>query len=351
MTTPRAVPGVSVTYPQPVVMNGIPVLPVIWGKSDSTATVREGPKHLHSIPNPDPWHAPDLPQPPPDSAPGFKAIWRVHDLPDPSGFNDGWYWLGDRTGTDGTSGLPDNCTHWPASEGSSGSAPAWHSRYPFKPSVVSAEHWLYGGGTVDHPKAVNFNSQFIEHMWLDWGQERHQPFTWIVVAMLPTYPRWDYTHHILDAGRDPFDVGLNSGYGAGDCYSARDLNDGLGYRTLLTAERDQLRISTSEGRGVLSPHGPAPKPRMYCAVYDGNSSSVGVFTTDTSYYRRGHVANTSAQKHRFTVLGRRQDRLSQDAASHLLVFELRFYAKALTPDDLSGIFDHVSSVYRLGQYK
>jgi len=348
-TRPRAIPGVSVTMPTPVIVDGRPTLPRYKGSSDSHCTVLQGPKHLHAIPDPDPYHAPDLPQPPKPKPSTPAGIWRVHDLPDPSRFNNGWYWLGSRTSRDGTAGLPDACSHWPASAGSFAGAPSWHSRYPFKPSVVSAQHWLYGGGTADHPKAVNFNSQFIEHMWLDWGRSRPQPFTWAVAAMLPTYPEWNYMHYLLDAGRNPFDVGLPGWYGAGNCYTARNLHEPLGYRTLLTATKTKVRAATTGTRGVESNHHANVVPRMYFGVYNGAHSMAGNFTPKATFVRRGAL-HSAGESHRYTVLGRKQGRLSQGSASHLLVFEIRFYHDALNLDQLGQLFHYLSSKYRFGRY-
>lgn len=344
-TVPRAVPGISVTMPTPVVVDGLPTLPRYRGSSDSSGTALMGPNHIHST----------APDPPPgaggNGGPGdVYGIWRVRDLPDPKNFNGGWYWLGARTGVDGSAGLPDACTLWPASAGSSPDAPAWHSRYPFKPSVVAASHWLWGGGTADHPRAVNFNSQFIEHMWIDLARDRPPPFTWLVVAMIPSYPYTDdFTQHILDAGRNPFDVGLPGGFGASDCYTPRHFDDQLDYRTILSATRTQLRASLSGKRGIQARHHTKLRPRMYFGVYAGANSIVGNFTSKQRYLHRGQLLG-GAGAHRHTIIGRRANRLAQGSASHLLVFEIRYYPKALSPAELADVYDHVSSAYMFGRY-
>src|SRR5882757_2052940 len=106
-TTDRTYPLTVVTMPAPAVVDGKPVMPKYWAKSENAATLKVGPQHIHAIKNPTPVpHAHGgYVYPPPNPAKPFAGWWNVNDLPDPNAHSGGFYWLGNASAQDGTSGI------------------------------------------------------------------------------------------------------------------------------------------------------------------------------------------------------------------------------------------------------
>lgn len=349
-------PLTVLTMPTPAVLDGAPVSPAYWAKLPSTVTLHQGPSHIHAIKDPDPVWNPRTSgwsTPPPRASKPWSAHWTVRDLPDPSGFPGDFYWLGAPSSADGTSGIRSACRQW-AANGSTPHAPSWHSFFPYKPSVRAYDSYLPGGDIVHHPKGVHFNSHFIEHMWADFGRARRQPFSWVIAAMVVSWPAQHYAHHLLDAGRNPDAVGFPR-ISAAACNTPRTINDGLDYRTVLAVTPDTIsltsRANASGNATVRCRSDAAHRPKMFFGIFDGASSRVGAYDTGAHRLRKGDTSNGPDQLHRYYVLGRKQNHISQDDASHLLVFEIRFWDIALTADDLDGQFDQLSSTYSFDRYR
>lgn len=349
----RTLPQVWLTMPAPVLVDGKPVVPAHRGLIGSFGTLQEGPDHIHAIRNPNPvWDGSGYAYPPP-SGPPWTSRWTVDDLPDPNGFTGGYYWLGTPSGYDGTTGIRTGATEWRANSDKGG--PAWQSVFPFKPSVRSYNSYLPGGARVYHPKGVNFNPHYIEHMWLDFGSDQGQPFTWVVAGMITSFPDRHYVHHILDAGMSASAIGAGS-YSVSDCNRSNDVNDNLPYRNLLGYGGDGEWIST---RSVSAGYGGrlraradiALRPRMFFAVFNGSHSAVGAKGPGTDRVARGTV-DSDVTWHKHYVLGRSQNLLSQYAASHMLLFELRYWrGHALSTDELEAQYKQLSATYSFGKYR
>lgn len=347
MTVPnqlRAQPSVSLSLPTPLVADGRPVLPALVGQLTNQMSVKVGPGHLRVTP----------PAPPRSSGDGagsstrtrWHTRWSVETLPDPAPLG-GYYWLGDRTGLDGTLGLPAGAQQWAPD----GTGPAWHSRFPFKPSVAAIDHYLFGGDVVHHPKGVNFNSHYIEHMWMDFGVRMRQPFTWLVAACVTAVHFRGQQHWMLDAGRDPR-LGGAPDYNTSMVYRARALKEDLGYRSMLAVTPDSVLLRTRQGPGQIgrAPTGPALHPKMFVGIFNGNQSMAGAWTPLSRKLRRVHLDNGPDQFHRYYVLGRRNGVLGQDLAGNLLVFEMRFFNRVLTEDDLKQHYRELAAAYHFHRY-
>jgi len=351
----RAMPGVVLSMPTPVLVGGRPLLPSYHASSESSSHAVQGPGHIRAIADPDPVWDPATSgwaTPPPASGVG-DARWSVQDLPDPNGFPGGWYWLGDPSSADGTAGITAGARSWPPDRSTPG-APSWHSFFPYKPSVRSAYSYLPGGQVVHHPKGVHFNSHFIEHMWLDWGAAKRQPFSWVLAAMINAFPAGGYEHFLLDSGRNPDAVGFPriTDY---QTNTARSINDGLAYRNLLSVSPSRqtlcARLQPYVGRSVFARVDTHLRPKMYFGIFNGSSSLTGAFDPGARRITAGTVDNGAAQEHRYYVLGRGNGRISQGHASHFLVFELRFWHRALTTDELDEQYGQLASTYRFNSYR
>lgn len=352
-TAQRAQQLVVIAADAPAVVAGTPVSPAYWASALASATLIQGPNHIHAIPDPNPvwnpatsgWSVP----PPPSGVGDYR--WTVSSLPDPAGFTDGWYWLGDPTSQDGTAGITAGARQWAADASTGG--PSWRSFFPYKPSVSAVDAHVPGeSGTIHHPRCVHLNSHYIEHMWLDFGAAKLQPFTWILVATPTSDPAPGYWHTLLDAGRNPDDVGFPR-LSADAVGTERRIADNLGYRTRLAATstgRAQMAANTAgQPLDLAIPAG--HHPRMFAVVFDGATSTLACFDPFGQKLATGRVATGPSFTHRYTVLGRQQGWISQRRACNLMVFEIRFWHHALVGDDLAGQYAQLSTTYQFDAYR
>jgi hypothetical protein len=170
--------------------------------------------------------------------------------------------------------------------------------------------------------------------------------------MIAGYPERDYLHYILDAGRNPDRVGFPR-LSADAVYADHTINDGLDYRSLiayghhgqyLTARNNMWTNRTVRARTVAN-----YAPRMFFGVFDGSKSRVGAFQSRGLHVKSGAIDHGAP--HRYYVLGRSQGVIGQRHASHLLIFEIRFWRKALSQDQLEANFDQVSSTWQFHKYR
>jgi len=317
--------------------------------------VDAGPDHIHGIADPDPKWDPGQDgwyNAPPPSGVG-DARWTANSLPDPATFPNGWYWLGEPSAADYTIGITPAAQRW-APDASTPSAPAWRSIFPYKPSVWPHVHYGPGGQVLTISRGVRFNLQFVEHMWMDWGKAMPQPFTWVFVAVVMDFPTPTYAHTLLDMGRDPREVGFPALTDTQAMTGDYAINDGEGYRNELLISRDHMSMTSEDappaGRILHAGFAAITRPRMFFGVFDSNTSLVGNYSRDGKWATRGAIGNTPGYQHRFNVMGRRKDHISSAYASHLVVFEARYWASALSVDQLNEQYDQLSSTWKFGEY-
>lgn len=348
VTELRTVQTTYLLMPTPAVVGGIPTLPEFWAQASSSSRGTQGSKHIRAISDPNPiwdprtsgWYT----LPPATSRP-FAARWSVGTLPSPTGFDNDFYWLGTPSPYDGTSNIQSACRQWDA-DGSTPNALPWKSVYPFKPSVIAVDHYLQGGGIVHHPKGVNFNSHFIEHMWTS-VPPRAQPFTWVIAAMVASYPTPDYVHHLLDSGVSPGSKGVH--YSAADCNRPRAFNDGQPGRAAIQLTHSQmLAAAHTGGKTVRTAIPGAIRPMMFVGVFDGASSVVGAIGPAFKRLTRGTLNSDAGHNY---IIGRANGWLSQNRASHLLVFEIRYWETALTETELDAQYAQLGSTYQFDRYR
>jgi hypothetical protein len=348
----KMLPSVMVDLPIPAFVAGRPVLPKYHAMYPSAMTITEGSGHLRKVPDPDP----DIPgnDPPPVKG-GFNdggghARWTVNDLPNPSGFSGGFYWLGTPSSADGTSGITSAARQWaPNSHSTMSGMPSWESRYPFKPSVRS--HVWYGpnGNVETITKAVRFNTEYIEHMWLDMGSGsvNTPPCTWLLAGLIMHFDSPHHVNPIMDSGTDP---GVN--WGAGDCWRTKHVTaDPDNYRFAWTASHTRvgMRTHASDSQTLYTPMHHDYKPKMFFNVINGANSLSGTWAPTGHFAKRGTLA-TSSSHLRHLVLGRKNGILSRAYASHMVVFEIRMWNRALDHDDLHEQYKQLSSTWKFHRY-
>lgn len=355
MSLPRRdQPSIVIGTSAPAIAGGKPSSPTYWAKVACIVTAKYGPKHIRTAPPPQP-----LPShggyyyPPAPIAGPFSARWSVEQLPDPNSYSAGFYWLGDPSSQDGTSSIQHSARQWSPDGGATG-VPSWHSFFPFKPSVTSATHYLFGGASVYHPKGVNFNSHFIEHMWMDWGMNKHQPFTWVIAAMATDFPTHTYTHYLLDSGRNPDSVHFPR-LSDTQTNTNRTIHDGLAYRNMLSISPTNVgictRLNQNQGETVHCRVDAALRPKMFIGIFNGTNSYAGAYSPGRTLLAKAKVDNTPTQAHRYYVLGRKNGVIGPSYSGQLLVFEIRYWNKVLSTAALEEQYDQLASRHQFDAYR
>lgn len=297
----RALLGVAVTMPTPVIISGQPTLPrfVLRTSSSLTTTssvVADGDPDLTGGAVPD-------------------VRWLASDLA--------------LTG--------EYMNSWPAH----GSGPAWNSVYPYRPKLRA--HQAYGRGPRRHTYSnlVFFNPDYVEHMWLDAGT-LPQPYTWIFAGIILGYPHARYGHFILDAGKATpvFAIGTDN-----------VINDGLSTRSALMADRKQVLVNTNpkltDGPYVSAKHDYAPRPKVFVAEFNGASSYAGAMDTHSRRLVRGR---TSVASQRYFVTGRAQNNVSDEYACHMALMEIRLYKRSMATAEITAIYKQLAATYRFNKF-
>lgn len=350
--TPRLMPSVVNDHPTPIIVHGRPMLPKYVGVCASSAPITMGSAHIRVIPNPNPvWnYATDgWFYPPPSSGVG-DARWTVDDLPDPAGFPGAFYWLGDPSPFDGTSSIAGACRQWACNGGTPGK-PSWRSVYPYKPSVRQHVNYGPGGKILTVTRGVRFNMQFVEHMWMAWPTTQGLPFTFVIVGIIMDFPTPTYEHTILDVGGNPQSFGagvLNENQLGPDRALSDGTIDGI-YRPQITVnqtEQHQRAEITGAGQ-IVSPFNFATRPKMWFGVWDGAGSRSGSMSTAGKYIVEGSQPATLSGH---PIIGRRGGYLSRSLASHLVVFEIRFWNSALVEEQLDDQYNQLSATFDFASY-
>jgi len=313
--------GVTVAIPSPAIVSGLPLVPDVWVKPDSNMSINVGPAGIRVVPDPDPID-PDNP------APGGVAAsytWSVNTLTTPVAANS--YQL----------------LSWPTT---TGSGPSWKSSTAFAPRVARHIHYGPNGKYRTYSKGVHFNANDIEHMWLDWGSGLAQPFTVLVCGILHDYPFRTYGHYVLDAGK-PTSSTLADG-------QDHTIDDGLAYRSLMLYQsRTSILASHTgadavrNGKHVIARNNFVPRPRMMFGLFNGSSSYIGAWDVRNKFIKRGTI---DVKTHRYFVMGRRTDAVSDNLGAFMTVFEIRMFTSALTGDQLRAHYKQLASTWKFNLY-
>ena len=366
---PRATSVITLTAEEPVIYLGRPVMPAHRISAPLTMRATTGATHIRGKNNPAPVWDPVLGTwtYPPGAGGVGTYRWVVApspppatSLPDVDGYDGGTYPLGSPSGSDETQNIPLGQQGWYPDGGSAvQNGPIWHADYPFKPTVVSRDS-VVNGKVIHHPVGVSFSSDNCSFMWLDMGVSKPQPITWIIVMMpLRRYPKsFPLRQVFLEAGRNPYAVGVPQKTPA---QLGNDIvvNDGLAYHTALSTSGDNYQMSTNPKISSLVTGGDAVagsgmsgiRPIFTAAVFNGANSVL--YTRDNLKYQRvtGAVSTGAAYQHRYYVLGRDQGYISQLKGQEMIVFEMRYWDRALTDAEIESQYAELSSTYLFSQYK
>lgn len=347
----RLLPKVSLVMSTPTLVAGRPMTPKYVGVNDQSYTLRTDAGHLQADPDPDPkWdsvHSTWI-YPPPTGGVGDMR-WTVNSMPDPAPYG-GSYSIGLREAIDGSLALPSTAGAW-AADSSTPTAPAWNSRYPYKPNMVSWTHHSSDGRTFTTPKAIQFNMHYVEHFWLDMGGNKPPPYTWIVVGFILDFTGGIYRHYMLDSGKNPYNYVPNPD--PDDVSNEYDIPgnyEGLNYRNYMAIDRNNMYVTNQTGRALYCHHHQAPTPKMYYSVINGNSSMVGNMTNNDQQTKTGKLP-IEATAHRYYLMGRGNGKIGSRTAANMVIFEARFWNRALSKTELNAQYAQLSSTWKFSQYK
>jgi hypothetical protein len=197
-------------------------------------------------------------------------------------------------------------------------------------------------------------------MWLDMGTPTKQPFTWVVVAMMLRDNGILQT--ILDSGRNPYDVG----YPVSTATSVPDpvpISDNLAYRQQIATDppftiRMDSSLAQSQASGLafvdhpgqMTFGGGAVAPRMYGCVFNGSASMFYFRGTDVFTVLNGTVFTGASYLHQYYVLGRQYGTVGPRTGAEMIVFELRFWHRALTRAEMDEQYTQLSATYGFHKY-
>jgi hypothetical protein len=90
---------------------------------------------------------------------------------------------------------------------------------------------------------------------------------------------------------------------------------------------------------------------MYAAIFNGSQSKLAAYDPFGKFIAAGDVRNQWDYTHQLVVLGRERDWISQRRAANMLVFEIRYWHRALTLADLDAQYAQLSSTHQFDAYR
>ena len=351
--TPRTTQVITLSAPEPVISQGKPIMPKYRVVAPVKVTGKEGPTHIRTRTNPAPvWNpATGTWQYPPGLGGVGTYRWVVATLLPPTDDPASKYLLGTPSANDETLNIDELKTGWYPDKSTGG--PIWHAEYPFKPTVFKrVSH--NGSATITHPVGVHFSSDNASHMWLDMGVSKPQPITWIIVA-IPTrrfVKPLPIKQVILEAGRSAYQVGVPQKTPAQIGQADIVVNEGLSYHTMLATSGNNIQMSTLPTSGsIVAPNMSGVRPMFFCTVFNGANSVL--YARDNLHKSRviGAVKGGAAYQHRYYVLGRNFGHINDINGQEMVVFEMRYWDRALTDEEIESQYAELSSTYLFSRYK
>jgi hypothetical protein len=319
----RTLTSVKLTFPDPAIINGKPYSPDYWShlegiysataNNSGTITVVEDPV----IPPFDPG----------SDRPGQQAyVWKASDL-----------------------SVTNKLSKWPAHSG----GPAWNSSRGYEPSVKSRVTFGSNGKYHTQSKGVLFDYHDVEHMWLRLPQAKSDDFTWMICGIILSYPTARYGHYVLDHGYNTKGFKTLPKTEA----TAKNLNES-GYRAAMLYQRHSALMGShtgsdlaANGKHVRIENNYLTKPRvMYSIWNNGASNNKGTIGTIGRRYHKSKTGTIDNKTMRDFVIGRRFDKVSQALASHMVIFEIRYFPRALGRTEIRRNANNLASIYKFGRY-
>jgi hypothetical protein len=178
-----------------------------------------------------------------------------------------------------------------------------------------------------------------------------QPFTVVIVGIINSYPTAKYGHYLLDSGTEPaiFDANMTGK----DFYP----NEGTNPRNVLLFQKTRARIAVNQqpnadlktcDKNIKSKHTEKARPRFFYGVFNGNSSRVGTMDTKYKFDQTGALSNYGGST-KFSI-GRRVNRISDNRASHMGLWDVTFFHRALSIEELTNYYQEMANTYQFKEY-
>jgi hypothetical protein len=313
--------GTYVTMPDYINMNGVPHTPTYWDKSHDTGAFQYSIEPIPTVPS-----VPNSE----GGGTGNNTVWRwkVEDLTDPG---TGQYAL----------------NSWPAHNGV---GPTWYSKEFYRPQVKGTVKFNIKKNKTRKQRSVTFNYNQVDHMYMTCSAIS-QPFTVVLVGIIHSYPTAKYGHYLLDSGAEPAIYDANK--------TGTDFfpDEGTNPRNVLLFQKSRARIAVNQqpnadlklcDKNIKSKHTEKPRPRFFYGVFNGSSSRIGTMDTKYKYDQTGTLSNYGGSTN-FSI-GRRVNRISDNRASHMSLWDITFFHRALSKDELTNYYQEMASTYHFKEY-
>ena len=238
-----------------------------------------------------------------------------------------------------------------------GEGPPWKSANGFEPRVQTRITFGPKGKYQTEDNVVVFDYKNVEHMWIDIGRNLTQDFTWIFCGIILSYPTAKYGHYVLDHGEPSKRVKKplpstertakiltgETGYRAAMLYQPR-------YATMGSHTGEDL---VGNGKHIRTYNDYTPVPRMMYSIWnvDGPGGTTrGKIGTRGYRFGQNESGRIDPKTYRKFVTGRRFRKISTDLASHMALFEIRFFDHKLTSAELRSQHRNLSSKYKFRNY-
>ena len=318
----RAMVNKSIVMDKPAIYLGKPITPDVWAtgavEMSSTGLVKPDPDDAGSG------------QESPSGISHNLHVWRIKTL------------TGNQTAGAGKTGANDE--YWVEEWKEVSGGLKWYSEYPYRPRYYPRYEFLRNNKYRVYSKALNFNSRFVEHMWLDLGTH-YSSMTIMISAIFDSY--WSLPHHVFDAGRRTpvyTDVARNGSH---------KIRDKVGYRAAMMYSKKASitgasdRYPLTRGKTIRARHYATYRPKVLFTVFNGSESLHGSMDPKHTIIKKGKLQSKSF---RHIVMGRKQNSISSSDACDMTVFEVRIWDGPLTKKQLKRQAKRMASRYKFNKY-
>lgn len=306
--------GKNITMPDYINVSGVPHVPKLWSVSTlggtynhSFETIESGATQAVSAGSTTRWR------------------WKVSDLADP-----------------GTGKYSLNT--WPSSSG----GPNWYSSGFYRPQVKGTVKFNLKKNKTRAQRSVVFNQKQVDHMWMEYAAGLPQPFTVVVAGIIHSYPSAKFGHYILDAGKATpvFDADR----------TGKDFffNEGASPRNVMLYMKKTARMATNtqpdmkDGLNIRIKHTEKARPRVFYGVFNGANSAFGARDSKSKFHGTGPLDGGT---HRYFVMGRRTNRVSDNRAAVMSIWDINIFHRALTKAEIDGVYEELANTYQFKEYQ
>lgn len=319
--------GTNVVMPNYINYEGTPHTPVYWSKNVDTGGFTYHMEAIEVTPSVPGSGGNDDPENPPPPA---NKVWRwmVEDLADPG---TGKYAL----------------NSWPAH---GGQGPTWKSKEFYRPQVKGTVKFNIKKNKTRKQRSVVFNNHQVDHIYMTCAA-LPQPFTVVIVGIIHSYPTAKFGHYLLDSGKEPPIFNANK--------TGKDFffSEGTNPRNVMLFQKKRARIAVNTQPGkdlkvidknIKSKHTEKARPRFFYGVFNGNSSRIGAMDTKYKFDQTGQLSNHGGST--YFSMGRRVNRISDNRASVMSIWDITFFHRALSHAQLTGYYQEMASKYHFKEF-